>query len=265
MWILLKSTASTPCHRSKRNYVCDCQPSNSVRLYHQQGIAQFIHLKALEIVAVDRNRDDVKDRRLQLAEWQMVKHGAGNDIVYTDESGFNLWLAKTRGHAKARNRAVRVVSACKETNFTQCRGNTGLIQPWYGAHRVPPRWHQHRSIQQFHARRRATTWKSISDVCNRQRSMPSQNSPLGFCLPPLYVSTSIQPIPQHHGECVVCLEGFLQAATGKIAASTAATSLLETADHLDVACWAKSAYHQLPSPQKTTTYIIRCVQWQDIF
>ena len=50
--------------------------------------AQLIRLKALETVAIDRNRDDVKDYRRHFAEWLMTKHRVGNETVNIDESDF---------------------------------------------------------------------------------------------------------------------------------------------------------------------------------
>ena len=79
---------------------------------------QLIHLKKMETVAVDRNREDVKLARREFAEWLVQAHGANEEIIYVDESGFNLWLARTRGRARVGQRAVRIVGSRKGPNFT---------------------------------------------------------------------------------------------------------------------------------------------------
>ena len=79
---------------------------------------QLIHLKKMETVAVDRNRQDIKLARREFAEWLVQAHGAYEEIIYIDESGFNLWLARTRGRAHVGQRAVRIVGARKGPNFT---------------------------------------------------------------------------------------------------------------------------------------------------
>ena len=40
------------------------------------------------------------------------------ELIYVDESGFNLWTARTRGRARRGARAVRVVNGQRGANFT---------------------------------------------------------------------------------------------------------------------------------------------------
>ena len=80
----------------------------------------MIVLKKMETVAVDRNRDDVKNRRAEYANWyiQTIHANHPPDLVFVDESGFNLWTSRTRGRARRGERAVRVVAGQRGRNFT---------------------------------------------------------------------------------------------------------------------------------------------------
>ena len=79
-----------------------------------------ISVKNLETVAVDRNRADVKEGRRHYASWLNELQGRPeeHEIVFIDESGFNLWLARSRGRARAGQRAVRTIGGRKGPNFT---------------------------------------------------------------------------------------------------------------------------------------------------
>ena len=44
--------------------------------------------------------------------------GVNQEIVFVDESGFNLWLKRTRGRARRGQRAVRVVGGQRGRNIT---------------------------------------------------------------------------------------------------------------------------------------------------
>ena len=76
-------------------------------------------MKKLESVETDRNREDIKESRRQYAVWLNELQGRPEqpEIVFIDESGFNLWLARTRGRARAGQRAVRTVGGRKGPNF----------------------------------------------------------------------------------------------------------------------------------------------------
>jgi len=79
---------------------------------------QLIGLKRMETVAANRNSEEVKLARREYAEWLVQAHGHNEEIIFIDESGFNLWLARTRGRARVGQRAVRTVAARKGPNFT---------------------------------------------------------------------------------------------------------------------------------------------------
>ena len=40
------------------------------------------------------------------------------ELIFVDESGFNLWLPRTRGRARRGQRAVRIVGGSRGLNFT---------------------------------------------------------------------------------------------------------------------------------------------------
>ena len=71
---------------------------------------QLIGLKKMETVAANRNSEEVKLARREYAEWLVQAHGHNEEIIFIDESGFNLWLARTRGRARVGQRAVRIVA-----------------------------------------------------------------------------------------------------------------------------------------------------------
>jgi len=81
---------------------------------------QLIVLKTMETVAEDRNRHDVKMARAAHVEWYTLPVNSNHppEMVFVDESGFNLWLSRTRGRAHRGERAVRVVNGQRGQNFT---------------------------------------------------------------------------------------------------------------------------------------------------
>ena len=64
---------------------------------------------------MDRNRDDVKISRLMFTEWLLQNE---QEIISIDESGFHLWLSRSRGRARQGQRALRIVGARKGSHFS---------------------------------------------------------------------------------------------------------------------------------------------------
>ena len=64
---------------------------------------RLIVLKKLETVPQDRNREDILQARKSYAEWLLnVVNGINHtELIFVDESGFNLFLSRTRGRAPA--------------------------------------------------------------------------------------------------------------------------------------------------------------------
>lgn len=81
---------------------------------------QLITTKKLETNEQERNRDDVKISRRHYAEWLNIVGGEENlrELIFVDESGFHLWLARTRGRAPIGQRAVRIVGGRKGPHFS---------------------------------------------------------------------------------------------------------------------------------------------------
>lgn len=81
---------------------------------------QMIVMKKLETVMADRNRDDVRLLRREYGTWLLnVVNGINpRENVFVDESGFNLWIARTRGIAPRGQRAVRIVGGSRGANFS---------------------------------------------------------------------------------------------------------------------------------------------------
>ena len=64
----------------------------------------------METVPQDRNRPDVFDIRRAYAAWYLEVTNLEQPPELIDESGFNLWTARSRGRARRGARAVRVVN-----------------------------------------------------------------------------------------------------------------------------------------------------------
>ena len=54
-------------------------------------------LKRLHVSLADRNRDDVKRARKEYARWHLEEGQLASQLVFIDESGFNLWTQRARG------------------------------------------------------------------------------------------------------------------------------------------------------------------------
>lgn len=78
----------------------------------------LISIKKLQRCPADRNREDVKSARRDYARWFLEEGQLSSNIVYIDESGFNLWTQRTRGRAHVGERAIRVVGAQRGGNLT---------------------------------------------------------------------------------------------------------------------------------------------------
>ena len=91
------------------------KPQVSIASLHRALKFQLITLKKMENVPQERNRDDVVEARKEHAEWFVTNV---EEIIYIDESGFNLWTARTRGRALRGDRAVRIVGGRTGENFT---------------------------------------------------------------------------------------------------------------------------------------------------
>lgn len=81
---------------------------------------ELISMKKLETSEASRNADSVKEGRREYAMWLNFLQGQldVHEIVFVDESGFNLWLARTRGRARVGQRAMRTVGNRRGPNFT---------------------------------------------------------------------------------------------------------------------------------------------------
>ena len=91
------------------------KPQVSLTSLHRALCGQLITLKKLESVPAERDRPDVVDAREIHAEWFILNI---DEVIYIDESGFNLWTSRTRGRALRGERAVRIVGGRTGPNFT---------------------------------------------------------------------------------------------------------------------------------------------------
>ena len=78
---------------------------------------QLIVMKKLEDAPLRRNAMDVKNARLNFAQW-IMQDGVQMKMIFIDEAGINLWCKRTCGRAKRGERAVRVVGGVRGQNLT---------------------------------------------------------------------------------------------------------------------------------------------------
>ena len=74
----------------------------------------------METIQQDRNRSDLLQARRECGTWLLnVVNGINvRELIFVDESGFNLWLPRTRGRARRGQRALRIVGGSRGPNFT---------------------------------------------------------------------------------------------------------------------------------------------------
>ena len=63
----------------------------------------------------ERNSADVKAARCAYANWRM-QLGPRTKVIYVDETGYNLYIMRTRGRAAVGERAIRTVCGSKGAN-----------------------------------------------------------------------------------------------------------------------------------------------------
>lgn len=78
----------------------------------------LITMKLLNTSPAERNREDVKRARKDFATWLLQEGQMADNLVYLDESGFNLWTKRTFGRSRAGERAVRKVGGQRGRNLT---------------------------------------------------------------------------------------------------------------------------------------------------
>ena len=79
-------------------------------------------VKKLQACLFDRNREDVKEARRNYAQWVLEEGLVAADLIFVDESGFNLWTQRTRGRSRVGEKAVRVVGNQRGKNLTLLMG-----------------------------------------------------------------------------------------------------------------------------------------------
>ena len=82
--------------------------------------SQLIVMKKLEDAPQQRNTEETKQLHRQFADWLMNEGVNREELVFIDETGFNLHCVRTRGRARRGERAVRVVNGRRGGNYTLC-------------------------------------------------------------------------------------------------------------------------------------------------
>ena len=77
----------------------------------------LISVKKVIPQPAERNSAEVKAARTAYANWRMQLHPR-TKVVYVDETGFNLFVMRTRGRAAIGERAIRTVCGSKGANTT---------------------------------------------------------------------------------------------------------------------------------------------------
>ena len=73
---------------------------------------QLIRVKKMEDAPIERNSPRTKVSRRNYANW-MMNDGVNQQLIFVDESGFNLFTRRTRGRAVVGQRAVRQVAGSR--------------------------------------------------------------------------------------------------------------------------------------------------------
>ena len=96
------------------------KPSVSLSTVSAMLHGQLITVKKLESPETNRNSPAVKEARREYAVWLNSLQASLDDpeVVFFGESGFSLWLARTRGRARTGQRAVRIVGNRRGPNFS---------------------------------------------------------------------------------------------------------------------------------------------------
>ena len=95
------------------------KPRISIQTISKSLRDQLIVMKKMETVPQDRNRPDIIDARRAYTAWylEVANMEQPPELIYVDESGFNLWTARTRGRVRRGARAARVVNRQHGANF----------------------------------------------------------------------------------------------------------------------------------------------------
>ena len=80
---------------------------------------QLITVRNLTSTPVQWNQPSVKVERQEFFQW-LMHDCLQKTLVFQDETGFNLWTARTRGRAARDRPAVRVVEGQRGRNSTVC-------------------------------------------------------------------------------------------------------------------------------------------------
>jgi transposase len=80
---------------------------------------QMITLKTIRNVPANWNCDNVKIERKMYMEW-LLERGIGQNLIFMDEFGVNLWTSRSQGRAASGSRAVRIVDGQRGANLTIC-------------------------------------------------------------------------------------------------------------------------------------------------
>ena len=92
------------------------KPNISSSTVHRILDGQLISLKKLEPSQAERSRLGVKEGRRTLA--QLLLHESFREIISVDETGYYIWISRTRGRTRKGLHAVRVVGGRKCGNFS---------------------------------------------------------------------------------------------------------------------------------------------------
>ncbi len=82
--------------------------SNSCLSKHLDGM--LFTVKKCYNFPTGRNSERVKDLRRDYAEWFGAIRGAGQELVYTDETNFGVWTQRSNGRSKKGTKCHRLVS-----------------------------------------------------------------------------------------------------------------------------------------------------------
>lgn len=112
-----KATATLAEMRVKLQQQFPFAPAVSLSTISRALDGQMITLKDVRVVPLNWNHDEVKFERKMYFDW-LLNDAMGENLIFCDEFGCNIWTARTKGRSFLGERAVRVVEGQRGPNLT---------------------------------------------------------------------------------------------------------------------------------------------------
>ena len=175
----------------------------------------------MENVPVDGNCNDVKMSRLVFAEWLLQNE---QEIISIDESGFHLWLSRSRGRPSQGQRALRIVGARKGPHFNFILAVSNQCGVIY--HMIHNGGTNIRTVQSFYGGNIGGSWRQrpthiLIGQCHLSQTRGRSNDPWTSCCT---TPASILAVFQHLRERLFSMEELAEERIGRSASTSCTTA-----------------------------------------